>query len=337
MLDSRMTEPLTSSPIPRVSVIVPVRDRRVMLGKLLDCLAAQTVSDYEVIVVDDGSTDDSRQEAALRARAGQPVVVLDGGGGGAVAARCAGVAEARGAVLAFTDSDCQPAPDWLERGLAAIDAGADVVQGRTEPTSEVRPLERTMWVTREDGLYATCNVFYRRSAFDEAGGFDRDAGARLGFRPGRVLRDLGMGEDTLLGWRVRRQGRSAFASEAVVRHHVFPRDPRNHLRSAVNAGGFPMLVREVPELRTTFLSHRVVLGSPTRLPLYAALPLLALHRWRAAFVCTAAWVGANAWGLRRLRGSTRRKAASLPVVLAGDAVTAASLLVGSIRSRTLVL
>jgi glycosyltransferase involved in cell wall biosynthesis len=332
-----MAEPSAPSPIPRVSVIVPVRDRRVLLGKLLDCLAAQTVTDHEVIVVDDGSTDGSKQEVESRVRTGQPVVVLEGAGRGAVAARCAGVSVARADVLAFTDSDCEPAPDWLERGLAAIDAGADVVQGRTEPAAEVRPLERTVWVTREDGLYATCNVFYRRSAFEHAGGFDRGAAARLGFRPGRVLRDLGMGEDTLLGWRVRREGRSAFVPEAVVRHHVFPRDVRNHVRRALSAGGFPMLVREVPELRRTFLHRRVVLGAPTRLPLYAAVVFVALRQRRAAFACLTAWVAANWWVVRRAEGTTPIKAASLPAVLAGDAVTAASLLVGSTRARTLVL
>jgi len=327
----------SSNSVPRVSVIVPVRDRRELLGKLLDCLAAQTVTDHEVVIVDDASSDGSKQEAQQRARGGEPITVLDGAGRGAVEARCLGAVTARADVLAFTDSDCQPAPDWLERGLAAIAAGADVVQGRTEPTTIVRPLERSIWVTQEDGLYATCNIFYRRGAFDRAGGFDRAAGDRLGFRPGRVLRDLGMGEDTLLGWRVRRSGRSAFAADALVRHHVFSADPRNHLRRALNAGGFPMLVREVPELRTTFLRHRVLLGPPTRMPLYAAVVLISLRRWRLVGACLATWVGANAWLLRQSPGSGRRKVTSLPVVLAGDAVTAAGLLVGSAQSRTLVL
>jgi glycosyltransferase involved in cell wall biosynthesis len=163
-----MAERTSTSPAPRVSVIVPVRDRRELLGKLLDCLAVQTVTDHEVIVVDDASTDGSEQEAECRARSGQPIVVLAGAGNGAVEARCLGVAEARADVLAFTDSDCQPAPNWLERGLAAVAAGADVVQGRTEPTTIVRPLERSIWVTGEDGLYATCNIFYRRKAYERA-------------------------------------------------------------------------------------------------------------------------------------------------------------------------
>ncbi len=337
MLGPSMAEPNSSVAAPRVSVVVPVRDRRALLAELLDSLAKQTVTDHEVIVVDDGSTDGSGTEARQRASAGQPIVVVDGGGRGAVHARCAGVAVARADVLAFTDSDCQPVPEWLERGLAAIAAGADVVQGRTEPTTIVRPLERSIWVTEEDGLYATCNVFYRRDAFEKAGGFDPLAGDRLGFRPGAVLRDLGFGEDVLIGWRVRRDGRSAFAPDALVRHHVFPPDPADHVRRAFNAGGFAMLVREVPELREVFLRNRVLLGPPTRVPLYAAASLAGLRRWSAAGACLAAWVGAHALLLRRTPGTTRRKVASLPVVLAADAVTAASLLVGSVRSGALVL
>jgi glycosyltransferase involved in cell wall biosynthesis len=318
-------------------VIVPVRNRRELLGDLLRALANQTVTDHEVIVVDDGSVDGSGDAARARAAAGQPVRVLDGAGRGAVAARRLGVAEAYAPVLAFTDSDCQPAHDWLERGLARITAGADVVQGRTEPTREVLPLERTVWVTAEDGLYATCNVFYRRDSLEAAGGFDQTAGRRIAFRPGRHLRDLGFGEDTLLGWRVRRLGRSEFAPEAVVRHHVFPPNLREYALRAWNAGGFTALVREVPDLRRVLLRHRVVLGPPTRLPLYGAALLAVAGRRRAALVAACGFVGGHAWLLRRAPGSAARRAAALPVIAGADVVTAASLVAGSARSRSLVL
>ncbi len=322
---------------PSVSVIVPVRDRRDLLANLLDSLAKQTIDYYEVIVVDDGSTDGSGDEARERARRGAPIVVLDGRGQGAVAARMLGVSVARAPVLAFTDSDCEPAPDWLERGLEHIDAGADVVQGRTEPATVVRPLERTVWVTRDDGIYATCNVFYRRSAYEAAGGFDPDAGRAIGFRPGRTLRDLGMGEDTLLGWRVRRAGTSAFATDAVVKHHVFPADARAHLSRATNAGGFPALVREVPELREVFLDRRWFLGGPHRLFLYAAALLAIARRPRGSAAMAALWVAWHAAALRRAPGSKEQRAAAFPILLAGDAVTAGSLLAGSVRARRLVL
>src|SRR5205085_1797885 len=93
--------------------------------------------------------------------------------------------------------------------------GVDMVQGRTEPVGPVGLLERSLWVTREDGLYATCNVLYRRSAFEEAGGF-QDAGTLLGFRPGAFGRGLGMGEDALLGWKRAREARRLERSPAPL-------------------------------------------------------------------------------------------------------------------------
>lgn len=318
-------------------MIVPVRDRRELLARLLDTLAAQTIRDYEVIVVDDGSTDGSGDEARGRSSYPVPLTVLEGNGNGAVAARLLGVSVASGDVLAFTDSDCEVAPDWVERGLSHIDGGADVVEGWTGPAGEVRPLERTVWCTTDDGLYPTCNVFYRRSAYDAAGGFDRAAGTRLGFRPGRTLSDLGMGEDTLLGWRVRRAGTSVFAADVVAHHHVFPPDVRTYLSRSWNAGGFASLVREVPELRDVFLHRAVFLGTPRRLPLYAAALLVFLGRRRTATALAGVWVGWHAAEMHRAPGSRKWRAAALPWLVLGDLITAVSLIAGSLRARRPVL
>src|SRR6188472_4377388 len=129
---------------PTVSVVVPFRDRRPLLRDLLDALEDQSWTDVEVVLVDDGSTDGAADEAEGRAVGGRPITVLRQEGSGAVAARQAGVAAARGRILAFTDSDCVPDPGWLEAGVAAFDAGADVVQGHTHPARRRAPLERSL-------------------------------------------------------------------------------------------------------------------------------------------------------------------------------------------------
>ena len=338
---------------PRVSVVVPVRNRRELLRRLLDALAQQTLTDHEVVVVDDDSSDGSGEEAERDAARGRPVRLvrnrLPGGagalGGGAVAARRAGVAAARAELLAFTDSDCVPCPGWLAAGVEALEGGADLVQGRTIPQRWARPLERTLTVEREDGLYATCNVFYRRQAYEAAGGFDPDASRRLGFRPGAALAGLGFGEDTLLGWRVRRTpgARTAFAPDALVSHHVFAADATESLRRAWQTGGFPALVREVPELRDTLLVDRYLAGGRSRLLLYlgalgwATAPFRSAHRWSAGLCPLALWGLARAESLRRGEPSWRRRLRVLPVDLAAEAVTAAALVGGSLRSRTVVL
>lgn len=325
-----------TSPVPRVSVIIPVRNRRDLLGATLRALSEQTVADHEVIVVDDGSTDGSGDIALACAAEGQPVRLLQGGGRGAVAARTLGVDAARGAILAFTDSDCEPAPEWLEAGIAAIDRGADVVQGLTRPAREARPLERSVWSMRDDGLFATCNVLYRRTAFDAAGGFDGHAGDRLGFRPGSQLRGYGFGEDTLVGWRVRRAGRAAFAPDAVVAHAVFPVDVRDSFTRAWTMGAFPGLLREVPELRE-LMRDDLRRGRRRRTPVYVIVAALLLRLPPVALGAAGIWVGRHLVDLRRSEPSRWRRAKVLPVLLGLDLTHAAALVWGSVRARNPVL
>lgn len=319
-----------------MSVIVPVRDRRDLLRRTLDALGAQTLVDHEVIVVDDGSTDGSGEEALADARQGRAVRLLAGGGGGAVAARILGASAATAPVLAFTDSDCCPDPGWLEAGVRAIEAGADVVQGLTRPAGPVRLLERSVWSTVDDGLFATCNVFYRRDAFEAAGGFDGGAGDRLGFRPGSQLRGYGFGEDTLLGWRVRRSGPAAFVPAAVVEHAVFPVDLRDTFTRAWTMGAFPGLVREVPELRH-LMAADLRRGLRRRLPLYGAVASWLLGQRKLAAAATVLWLTSSWVLLREAEPATRRRCKALPVQLGLDVVHAVALVWGSIRSRTPVL
>jgi glycosyltransferase involved in cell wall biosynthesis len=321
---------------PRVSVVVPVRDRRDLLRELVEGLAAQTYDDFEVVVVDDGSSDGSAAVAADHPILGPRVRIVRLEGVGAVAARRVGVAVATGDVLAFTDSDCVPDPAWLAAGLAAIDKGADVVQGVTRPARPTTPLERSVTEDREDGLYATCNVFYRRDAFDRAGGFDPEAVRRLGFRVNRRARGLGFGEDTLLAWRVRRTGVAAFAPDAEVHHHVFPPDISDSLSRAFMAGAFPALVADVPELRATLLAHGFLLGTG-RVPLYGAVLARFSGRRRLAGLLLGAWIVRHARVCRQHDPSWRALARTLPAVLALDATTAVALALGSARARTTVL
>lgn len=315
-------------------MIVPVRDRKALLAVLLDALAAQTYRDFEVVIVDDGSTDGA--DALAQGETRFPVTVVRSDGSGAVAARTRGVAEARGDVLAFTDSDCAPTPRWLEAGVQSVDGGADVVMGPTVSNGPRRLLERSL-TADDNGLYPTCNVFYRRAAFDRAGGFDASAAIRLGFRPGARAKGLGFGEDSVLAWRVRRDGRADFVADAVVAHAVFPPDLRDHFSRTAQAGAFPALVKEIPELRLTFLKRRYFLGSLSRLPLYALPVLLLARQWWAIAVAVALWMVIHLWRVARRDDPIKRKVLAFPIVLATDAVTAGALLVGSLRVGHLVL
>jgi len=114
---------------PRVSVVVAVRNGERWLGRCLEALLAQSWprERLEVVVVDDASSDGSRERASAF-----PVRLLAlPARGGPYAARNAGVRAAGGELLAFTDSDCVPAKDWVERACAALAAQrADLVAGQ---------------------------------------------------------------------------------------------------------------------------------------------------------------------------------------------------------------
>jgi glycosyltransferase involved in cell wall biosynthesis len=310
---------------PRVSVVIPVKDRRALLAAVLDGLEAQTYDGFEVIVVDDGSTDGSGDLARGRTVHGRPVTVVDGGGRGAVEARLLGVDHAEGAVLAFTDSDCVPAPTWLERAAARIEDGADLVNGRTRPARPTLPLERSMGSGLE-GLYPTCNVLYRRDAFDRAGRFDRSVARRWGFRPDRRSKGEGFGEDTLLAWRVIRAGGA-----------VFPPDGRDMLSRTARVAAFPAMVKDIPELRGTLLRWRWQLGHRTRLPTYLTLAALLTRRPWLIGACLAWWALLRLQELRHFPISWSRRLQVLPVEMGLDVVTAGALVVGSARARSVTL
>jgi len=322
---------------PRVAVVVPVRDRRDLLRALLQALDAQTFREFEVVVVDDGSSDGSDVEAETTTVAGRPVRVVHQDGAGAVAARELGVNKAEADVIAFTDSDCEPDPDWLTAGMAAVDAGADMAHGRTIPARPMRPLERSVGAG-DEGLFPTCNAFYTRAGFDRAGGFDREAARRLGFRMNARARGLGFGEDTLLGWRVHRSGGDVrYAPDAVVRHHVFPPDFRDWVSRCWMAAAFPALIAEAPELRPRLVRRRVQFGERSRLPMYATGAALLARRPKLAAVAAGWWAFSRWRELRTTDATTEEQLVALPQELALDVVTGAALVVGSVRARTLLI
>lgn len=325
---------------PKVSVLVSTYQRAAELPKLVAALEQQTFprEDMEVVFVDNGSTDETSALLTRLANA-SPLRLRhirldrnDGSSGG----RNAGWKIARGELIAFTDDDCLPEPDWLKEGVAAMDEDVVLVQGRTMPQRKVRALERSAGSARNDGLYPTCNIIYRREALEESGGFDRDDGARLGFKPGSFGSGYGFGEDTLLAWRVSRGRKVAFANDAVVRHGVVRPPIREYVLRNWVVGGFPALIRQVPELRGTLLRTKAFLGY-RRLPLYATAAAGGFGLRSIVIASAAWWVTARSLDARRRGGPPRRKVASVPIEMAVDVVSAAALAWGSLRARTIVL
>jgi glycosyltransferase involved in cell wall biosynthesis len=192
-----------------VSVVVPVYNDGAGVDRLLAALAQQNLdSPYEVIVIDDASSD-----LTLKGVRRLPHVryLRLGQRSGSYAARNAGLEVASAPILAFTDADCIPASTWLERGLAALDPKLDMVAGQVAaelpsgPTAAalvdaIRFLDQQSYA--QQGYGATANLFVRRSVFERVGNFnprlrsggDRefglratDAGATIRYAPDALV------------------------------------------------------------------------------------------------------------------------------------------------------
>lgn len=105
---------------PLVSVLLPVRDGGLYLAQAIASLRSQTMPDFEVIAVDDGSTDDSLAQLEAWAEDDHRVRVMSQPNGGIVAALEAARAQARGSYLGRMDADDIAAPARLERQLALL-------------------------------------------------------------------------------------------------------------------------------------------------------------------------------------------------------------------------
>ncbi len=99
--------------MPRISVIVPVYKVEKYIEKCLDSISKQTFSDFECILVNDGSPDRSGEICRKYAEADSRFRVIDQENAGVSAARNRAIAEARGEFIAFIDSDDHVEPDFL--------------------------------------------------------------------------------------------------------------------------------------------------------------------------------------------------------------------------------
>ena len=162
---------------PRVSVIMPVFDAGPFVTEALDSVAAQTYRDFEVVIVDDGSTE-SRTLAALdRVRSRPGVTVLRTENHGPAAARNLAIERARGSYVLPLDADDYLAPAFLARTVPVLDAdpGVGVVYTWVGLVGSHHGVWRTGGFTLHE-LLTRCTIhvasLYRREIWTDVGGYD---------------------------------------------------------------------------------------------------------------------------------------------------------------------
>jgi glycosyltransferase involved in cell wall biosynthesis len=175
--------------VPQVSVVIPVHNRETLIGRAIDSVLRQTYTDFELLVVDDGSTDGT--VARVQAQTGDPRLRLlrHTTNRGAAAARNTAIMAARGEFIAFLDSDDEWLPDKLERQVACLASappdmlmccsGYWMVRERSREVAARIPRARGSW---REALWDGCTLspgstaFIRRRAFDIHGLFDERLG-----------------------------------------------------------------------------------------------------------------------------------------------------------------
>lgn len=226
---------------PPFSVIVCTRDGRERLTSCLRSLKDLRGPRYEVIVVDDGSSDGT---AGLVRQQFPEVRLVELPPSGLSAARNAGAEAAKGEILAFTDDDCEADQDWLLGLAERFTVGWDAAGGPNLPPAPSNAIEavvaaapgaasHVMLDDQEAEHVPGCNLAVRRSTFFEIDGFDTD------FRTA--------GDDVDFCWRLRDAGkRIGFAPTAFVWHHRRP-SIRGYLRQQLGYGlAEAMLMRKHP-------------------------------------------------------------------------------------------
>lgn len=165
--------------LPKISVILPVYNCEKYLEKCLDSVFFQSFSDFEVIAVNDGSTDSSAQILErYRQRFGEKLTCLTQENAGQAAARNKGMQYARGEFVAFVDSDDYIAPNTLELCYAyAAQNALDVVcfgffsdrGGKATPIDYIRFPGLPPLLTYVLSEASPCNKLIRRSVWVENG------------------------------------------------------------------------------------------------------------------------------------------------------------------------
>ena len=168
--------------MPRVSVIIPTYNRASLVQEAVASVLAQTYRDFELLVVDDGSTDGTLE--ALASFAGEIRVLSLPVRRGVSGARNAGIAAAQGEWLAFLDADDLWLPEKLARQMAFMEAHPQLLLSQTEeiwvrrglrvnpPRSHAKAGGDIFLRSLERCLVSPSAVVLHRRLLDAHGGFD---------------------------------------------------------------------------------------------------------------------------------------------------------------------
>jgi len=226
-----------------ISVLICVYNAEKYIHNCIEALLDQTIKDFEIVIVDDGSTDNTQKMIAdfddKRIR-----YFNNKKNAGVAECRNKCIKLSKGEYVFFTDGDCIVAKNWLEQGLRFL-KGKDCigVEGRTyyvaedyKPTFSDRVVEN-----KEPGQFMTCNIAYKRSVIERIGGFDT-----------RYI----MNSDRDLALRAKKFGKILFNPDMVVYHQKVTLGPKEFIHMGKNFRSRVLLYKKFGERK--FCLWRIV-------------------------------------------------------------------------------
>jgi len=274
-----------------VSVIIAVKNGQDTLKKSIDSILSCAYDNFEIICVDDGSTDKTAE--ILKSYSGRLKVIANISSAGPSRARNEAAVAAAGEFLAFTDADCVVDEHWLAELVRCFTGSEVAAAGGRQAVPEddsafgkdvslfMRALGfLTDYLHSGEGIAEvehnpSCNSMYRKSVFLEAGGF---------------LAGLWPGEDVELDYRLRKKRLTIMFNPAAVVYHYRPDSPRKFYKMMSRYGWAQgILVRKYGFFRPLQFAPLVIAASAF------FLAWLLVSDWKVgAFV--AAGVSLAAWG-----------------------------------------
>jgi cellulose synthase/poly-beta-1,6-N-acetylglucosamine synthase-like glycosyltransferase len=229
------------------SVIIPAYQAAAVLPRCLVAVQQQTIerTRYEIIVVDDGSTDETAVVAEQMLKEFPAACIIHAAHGGAALARNLGAQAAQGDLLLFTDADCEPGPDWIEQFARVFaDPGVSGAKGayRTRQRSLVARFVQQEYQDRYDrtqrqaviDFIDTHSAAYRRNVFLDNDGFDASF-------PGASV------EDQEFSFRLAERGHRLIFVPAAVVYHQHTTTVGHYFRRKVHIGYWKMyLLKQHP-------------------------------------------------------------------------------------------
>jgi glycosyltransferase involved in cell wall biosynthesis len=158
-----------------VSVILPCYNDEKYIEDCISSILTQSYGSFELLVINDGSTDRSL-ELIKSIKDRRIILINNPRSKGVACARNMALSEAQGEYLFFTDSDCVVDKEWIQNGLNEMKKSNCLgLEGKTYYVSRNHELtlsDKRPGDVEKDQQYMTCNMVYKKEAFDKVGGFD---------------------------------------------------------------------------------------------------------------------------------------------------------------------